>query len=186
MLNEIQLAYLFRTVNGFNRLNIPVIPHGLRIENIIHEFETKYPVGKKSAGTIRALQMFESFIHSVKVQIRKNYGEETIKNIFRSVVPKVCEVQTLTLTLPENSSTIFNDFDIPVESVIVETPTVNENDIKKIIKNISKVENKTFSSICIRAWHNITKEQLDFILETQENQSCTWEVGNLYIVFHRL
>lgn len=184
MLNAYQLAYLFRTVNPPGR-DVPSIPSGIRIENIVHNFSAKYPVGVKTQSKIRFLQEYESFIHSIEVHVKRGHTDETIKNIFRYVVPRVCEVQVVTMTMPEYTSTIFNDFDIPVESIVIETPILKESDVEKIVRNIQRVQYNRFSSICVRAWHNVTAEKLASILETHNCTSCTWEIGDFYFVLHK-
>ena len=179
MLDHKQLAFLFRTVQS---TDVPDIPLGFKTKGIIHEFNARYPVDEKTVDISKSLKIYESFIHVVRIVVRKDIVEESLRDIFRSVVPKVCEVQAFSVSTQAFSNALLGDFDIPVESIEIIMPEITADDVKKIAKNIKKIDHNL--SICIRAWHTLTCDHIAFIFETHGCDSCQYKIEENRINFN--
>ena len=179
MLDHKQLAYLFRTVYT---TDVPDIPLDLGTNGLIHEFHAKYPAGKMTRRNAKSLQIYESFIHVVRIDVRTGYVEENLRDIFRSIVPKVCEVQAITVSTQDTPNALLNDFDLPVESIEIIMPVLTADDVRKISISVCKI-NRQFS-MCVRAWHTLTDDHIAFIFETHGCDSCRYEVRENCITFH--
>lgn len=136
--------------------------------NKFHIVSLKYPPGPVEIAHVRILDNFKSFIHELFVHCSS--GDVSVQQLFSSLVPDGCRVQTLRVEYAVETSVSLSNIgrlaEGSVSSVTVKLLSIKLIDVRSALAAVKF--NKGFA-VKLCGWHEITPNHILFLKDRVTN-----------------